>query len=374
MYRPPIPLGLLAGVVALVTMALGAWCFLSIKSTGIPLGPAVRLPGHIGQIIRTTERYLPTLHRNPDKDRFRLDLLVISLADPTQEQTVVLLRQQDRNALQPMTKILGGTGNVVWVQALDLFGVNLETKRVVRSADIKKLNPELTGFLSSARFEFTDRLLAVSPDRRQSYGINANTLKAEPTPVPMHVGWIQPNAAPERWLCAGGLLSSNEWLGVLTAKDLASDFKPGFRVPLDTPFNPANELRRIYRGRLEASVPRRRIEAMESVTEADYQNGALVRHVDGAALLRLTTPDSVLLTHRSSLSADATLIVSRLDTQGHALWTTDSGMGRLEQVLPDEQVIGFIGERPPVPNKVPEPVLVLINTHTGGLTTISLWR
>ncbi len=67
-------------------VALTAWHFASIKSTGIPLGPAVRLPGHIGQIIHTTERYLPTLHRNPDKDRYRLHLLVMRLIAERQKR------------------------------------------------------------------------------------------------------------------------------------------------------------------------------------------------------------------------------------------------------------------------------------------------
>ena len=106
-YKSRLTITLVAVVLVLLFAGLAAWQFVSIKSTGIPLGPAVRLPGYIGQIIQTTERYLPTLHRNPDKDRFRLDLLVISLTDPTKQETITLLRQQQRNALQLMTKILG---------------------------------------------------------------------------------------------------------------------------------------------------------------------------------------------------------------------------------------------------------------------------
>ncbi|MSU59898.1 MAG: hypothetical protein EXS35_17315 [Pedosphaera sp.] len=372
--KSPLVIALAAVVLVLLFTGLAAWHFVSNKSTGIPLGPAVRLPHHISQILQTTERYLPTLHRNPDKDRFRLDLLLISLTDPTKQETITLLRQQQRNALQPMTKILGGTGNVVWVQALDLFAVNLETKRVLRSSDFTKLNPELAVFLTSARCEFKDQLIVVSPDQRKAYAIDATTFKAESVPVPKNVGWINPNATPESLLCAGGLLASNEWFGVLTAKDLASDFKTGFRVPLDCPVNLANESRRLYRGRLDASAPRPRIEAMEPISDLDYQNCALVRDAKGVALLRLATPDSVLLTHRSSTDSGGTLLVTRLEPNGKTGWTADTGIGLLEQVLPDERIIAFIGTRPAVPNKVPEPILVLLNTSTGGMTTHSLWR
>jgi len=375
MYKSPLAIGLVVGILVLLAVGLAAWQFVSIKSTGIPLGPAVRLPNHIGQIIRTTERYLPTLHRNPDKDRFRLDLLVVSLTDPTRQETITLIRQQERNALQPMTKILGGAGNVVWVQALDIFAVNLETKHVLQLADLRKLNPELVVFLSSARFEFADRLIAISPDQQQAYAFSADSFKATSCPVPKSTGWINPNAAPEALLCSGGLLASNEWFGVLAAKDLANSFKPGFSLPRDMSVNyAAKEQRQLYRGRIDPSAVRPRIETMESISPTIYQNAALVRSADGKAVLRLAAPDSVLLTHRSSLGADGTLLVARIDPNGQTLWTTDTGIGRLEQVLPDERITGLIGTRPAIPDKVPEPILVLVQTDTGKTTTISLWR
>ena len=255
-----------------------------------------------------------------------------------------------------------------------MFAVNLETKRVLRSSDITKLNPELAVFLTSARCEFKDQLIVVSPDQRQAYAIDATTFKAEPVPVPKSAGWINPNAAPESLLCAGGQLASNEWFGVLTAKDLASDFKLGFRVPLECPVSPANELRRLYRGHLDSTAVRPRIEAMEPISENSYQNGTLVRDAQGVTLLRLAAPDSVLLTHRSSTGPAGTLLVTRLGTDGKTGWATDTGIGRLEQVLPDERIIAFIATRPAVPNKVPKPILVMINTSTGGMTTHSLWR
>jgi len=187
-HKSPLAIAIVVVVLLLLFAGLAAWRFVSIKSTGIPLGPAVRLPGHIGQIVQTAERYLPTLHRNPDNDRFRLDLLVIALADPTRQETITLLRDQQRNALQPMTKILGGTANLVRVQALDLLAVNLETRHVLRSSDIAKVNPELAAFLASARCEFKDRLIVVSPDQRHAYAIDAATFKAEAVPVPKSAG------------------------------------------------------------------------------------------------------------------------------------------------------------------------------------------
>lgn len=101
---------------------------------------------------------------------------------------------------------------------------------------------------------------------------------------------------------------------------------------------------------------------MEPISENSYQNGTLVRDAQGVTLLRLAAPDSVLLTHRSSTGPAGTLLVTRLGTDGKTGWATDTGIGRLEQVLPDERIIAFIATRPAVPNKVPEPILVM-NQH-----------
>ena len=145
-------------------------------------------------------------------------------------------------------------------------------------------------------------------------------------------------------------------------------------MPRDNPVNPANETRRLHRVRVAAGGSRPRIETVQLVSATDYQNAALIRSADGTELLRLSGPDSVLMTYRTGLGADATTVVARLDAEGQAHWTTDTGIGRLDQVLPDAQTLAVIGTRPPIPGKVSEPILVLVNTSTGTMTTHSLWR
>jgi len=65
------------------------------------------------------------------------------------------------------------------------------------------------------------------------------------------------------------------------------------------------------------------------------------------------------------------LLVTPLGTDGKASWTTDTGIGRLEQVLPDEGVIAFIGTHPAVPDKLPEPILVMIRWLDNDATVAS---
>ena len=65
-----------------------------------------------------------------------------------------------------------------------------------------------------------------------------------------------------------------------------------------------------------------------------------------------------------------------MDTAGKILWKTDTGIERykLEQILPDARFTALIGTRPPVPDKVSEPILVVVDHQSGTASTVSLWQ
>jgi hypothetical protein len=375
-YKSPLAIGLVVVILVLLGAGLAAWHFVSIKSTGTPLGPAFRTPTHILQLMSTTERYLPTLHRAPGKDRFRIDLLVISLSDPMQQQTFTLLRQQQANALNPVTKILGTDGDVVWIQALDIFAVNLKTKRIAREVDLRKANPELALFLPSARAEFTDRFVAVSPDWSQAYSFSADTLKATACLPPPRKSGMEALVKDriKGSLCSGGLVSTSEWIAVATAVDAKSDFKPSFSLPRDFTAGEKDQVRQLYYGKVDISGSRPRIESSERLSEAEYRAATFLRAKPGGAILQTQNPDSLFLLHRTGKELFAPFTLTRLAPDGKAIWDTATGIGRLQQVMPGADTIALIGERPPVTNKVSEPILVLINTANGTINTVSLWR
>jgi hypothetical protein len=375
-YKSPLAITVLVALLGLFAAGLAAGQFLAIKSKGVPLGPAVRLPQHMAQIVQTTENYLPTLHRNPDSDRFRIELLTISLDDPKQQETFTLLRQQDRSVLQPPTKILGADGNVVWVQALDVFGVDLKTKKILQLADLRKLNPEQDAFFARARFEFTTQLVAVSPDRMQAFAFPADSLRAKPVAPPSGGSSFQSASydGANLSLCSGGLIGPADWFGALEAKAVNSTFKPGLSLPSDFPVGPKEESRQLYRGRLEAQGKRLQIVAMEPIPNASYRGAALLRSTYGGALLRLNGPDSVLLLHRAGTELFAPLTMSRIAPDGKVIWAGTTGVGKLQQIFVDTRAVVLVGERPRVAGKVPEPVMVFMNTDAGTAQTISLWR
>ena len=375
-YKSPLAIGLVIAVLVLLAAGLAAWQFASIKSTGVPLGAAVRTPTHILQLIHTTERYLPTLHRNPDKDRFRIDLLAIPIADPARQQTFTLRRQQQRNALQPMTKILGADGDVAWVDALGVFAVNLKTGRIVSEADLRKLNPELHLFLNSVRPEFSDRFVAVSPDWSAAYAFSTDTFKASAVAPPARGSWMEERFRDrlEGSLCSGGLVSSNEWIAVVTAGDAKSDFKTGFSLPREFTAGEKDQARQLFHGTADTSQSRARIENSERLGTAEYRAANFLRTKPGGPILRSSNTDSVFLLHRVGAELFAPFTLTRMSPDGKPLWSAATGIGRLQQVLPGADAIALVGERTPVPSKVPEPILVLVSARTGTTSTVSLWR
>lgn len=321
-YKSPLALGLIVVILVLLGAGLAAWHFVSIKSIGLPLGLAFRTPTHILQLINTTERYLPTLHRAPGKDRFRIDLLAICIADPTRQETFTLLRQQQANALTPVTKILGADGDVVWIQALDIFAVNLKTKRIAREADLRKANPELALFLPSARAEFTDRFVAVSPNWSQAYSFSADTLKATACPPPPRDSGMEALSKDriEGSLCSGGLVSASAWIAVATPEDAKRDFKPGFSLPRDFTAGEKDHIRQLYRGTANTNEPRPRIENSERFSATEYRAATFLRAKPGGAILQTENPDSLFLLHRTGKELFAPFTLTRLAPDGKSIW------------------------------------------------------
>lgn len=375
-YSTPVAKWLGIALVVLIFAGLAAWQFVSIKSTGTPLGQALRTETHVFQLILTQERYLPSLHRNPSKDRYRIDLLAIPLANPAKQETFTLIRQQQANAATPMTKILGVDGDVVWINALSVFAVNLKTKHVASEAALRKANPELESFLHSARPEFAERFVMVSPDWSYAYEFSGETLKANACPPPDRGNFIDEltNLRIERSLCSGGVIGDNDWIAVATPEDAKSDFKVGFSLSRDFTPGEKDRGRQLYRGTADYSEKRPPIQSFAKLSEKEYRAATFLRTKPGGPIHRATNPDCIFLIHRVGTEYFAPYTLTRLALDGKELWSVDTGLGRLEQVLPGTNSIVLKGDRTPVPNKVPEPILVMVDVETGALTTLSLWQ
>lgn len=114
----------------------------------------------------------------------------------------------------------------------------------------------------------------------------------------------------------------------------------------------------------------------EGVQVAGYAGAALVRSGSGADAIRFSDPPGALLLYTSQPGAQGTAVVARVDEKGQPAWRVDTGISRfgLRQILPGERSTAFVGTRPPIPDKLSEPLLVIVDHRDGSQVTHSLWR
>ncbi len=307
--------GLIVAGVALAGAV--AWFGLSnvftVKTIGAPLAPAVGSPDAIAVLIVTQERYVPSLHRDPSKDKFRVALLVQPRDEEGSRQMIPIAGQLDASESRNAARMLGFDGKIFWFVVREIVGYDASAKRLVRLDDLRRANPELQSLWPIGYYEVDTRLRVSTRDNRIRVEIDPHTLVARPlreAPVRKHI------------------LPSHPAKAMLTPAPAAGD------------------------GTLDR---------------------AYVRESFDAPPLR-PTPDSMLLTYwRKSENLQRVLFVARVDANGRTLWETEIDIGDLQQVLPDKTALALIGTRPRQPDKVSEPVLVIVNNDSGRMSTHGLW-
>jgi hypothetical protein len=312
---PTIPTLIVTGVLIVgAAIWAGLARIFSVKTIGSPVGQAVGTPGFIAILIRTQEPYIPTLHRNPNNDRFRLDLLLQPRDGKRPRRLVSIARRLASAESNRSAHLLGFDGKRFWLLSDEIAAYDPETDRLIGLKELRQANPSLDALWPAAFYEMNGRLQASTRDNRTVVEIDPETLVATPL-----------NGRPAR----------------------TRPFPP----------NPVDSLLIPTTAKAEGAL-----------------NAAFVREgVDGPKLT-LTQPDSALVTFwRKQDFLRRMLFVTRVDASGKTLWETETGIGDLQQVLPDRSVVAFIGTRPRVPDKVPEPILTLVENATGAVTERSLW-
>lgn len=370
-------LGLIVLVVAVSAIALRN-VFMIASPTGFPVGLSIRTPEHIATLIQTLEPYVPSLHRNPSNDRYRLALFLHPVDGRSAGRKVLIVKQRPAGEFR-LAKLLGFDGRTVWFAAADLGGVNLATGKLVGPAELYAANPSLAdAWDDPGRVSFEQRLRVTSPDRRTALEVDPDTLRAGPVSVERDAAKSPFELTLLDYLSAGARSSPTEWLGLHSTREAERDYRPKSWLTRSGRPEETKDMRRFYQGQLGPELDRgnRAILSMTALSGSEYLNAAFVRADAKADPLRLSGPDGFLMIYTSRPGLAGTLIVARVDTAGKIVWNADTGIHRfkLSQILPDARRVGFIGTRPPVANKVPEPILVLVDTDTGALSTVSLWQ
>ena len=301
---------------------------------GTPIGFSVATDQHIATLIQTLEPYTPSLNRDASKDRYRLSLLLIPF-DESEPKLIPIRRGLSSNSYN-LAKVYGSDGRMVWFEAAGTGAVDLKTF---------KLQPETPP-------------LRPPPQLERSKGL----------PLGPKV---------ENHLAAGMFVGPNGWFGLHSNVEAERDFKPKSGVRQIVHAEETKQPRRFYRGTLGPIDPvskYRHLEAIDSLGVEEYRNAAFLRTDETSEPIQLTAPDSTLMLYTSPLSS--TTMVARVDYGGKILWTADTGIDRfhLQQILPSDKHIALVGTKPPVPDRLSEPLLVLIEKQTGKISSHTLWR
>lgn len=372
--------------IAAIVLIAGALVLWGVKQTfsirvphGTPTGDSVRAGGEIATLIQALEPYVPSLNRNPANDRYKVSLFLFPVDGKSPERLIPLTKNLPAQATS-WAKLLGSDGRTLWFDVNGLGGCELATGKRIGPADLRAANPGLTELWDdSRRISFEQQRLRITlSDYRTDLEIEPATLQAKPASAKRNALVRLSGPVPQNFLCSGVRPSPTSWLGLHSQREADRDFKPKSWLSRANEAADAKEQRRFYRGELGPELDRgnREILSLTPLPGEEYLNAAFVRSGVDAEPLRLEAPDGFLMVFTSAPGLSGTLVVARVNADGKLAWKVDTGIDRFKwaQILPDTNYIAFIGPRPPVPDKISEPILVIINTKSGSQSTSTLWK
>lgn len=330
----------LVSILAVVILALSvvAWLgrsALQIRTTGAPWGSSMRAGNTVVTLMTRLEPYIPSLNRNHGNDRYTVGLLLHDAASG-ERRYVELARGRAPNDLSN-AKLLAVQGTRVWAQVPQTMLYDVASGRLASADEVER-----------------DRSLA--PPARP-FAVSDLTVGER---------------AMLLSLAEGGRVGGDRWLGVHAPENVRRSFREGFRAPVAADFERSAEVRRLYTGMLKVDGADVRLGALQPTAVDSLFNGAFVRAARDSALLQLAGGDA-LMVHETRARRAGTVVVSRVGASGDVAWSVDTGIGQLLDVLPDAAWPAFVGERPRIPDKVPEPILVVVDASSGRVKTHSLW-
>lgn len=288
------------------------------------IGLTLRTDRHVASLIRNLDPYVPSPNRDRGKDTYSISLFLVPL-DGSGTRLIPL-----RSGLSPgafgLARILGSDGRTLRFDVAGIGGLDLDTHGLRPQLEVSRVDPR--------------------------------TL-----PRPWGSSPIAPK--PEHFLAAGLMTSPNAWLGLHSAAEAERSFRPQQWIRPVVHAEGGKQMRRFHVGQLQ----------LDGVTGLQRIVGMRVVD-DTAAPIRMDKPAGALMLYTSAPGLNQTAVVSRVDAGGQVQWRTDIGIDRfaLKQILPGQDTTVFVGTRPPVPGKVSEPLLVVVDHHSGRQVTHSLWQ
>lgn len=326
----------IGGLAAIVALAIVLWKQMGVKSYGHPAGRIVRADQHLGVLIETRDAYMPSLKGVREQDaRYSYTLWLIPETGDGDIRTIRLARGVASGSRTHNIGAQHAEGGILWLAIQNLQGIELATgQTATRPAPPSLINAPISQLMGSNEHPLED--------------YRAQSVK----------------------------LPSGDWLIFASDEEVKTALKPGTRLYDNS------TAKGTYRPRLLHTVtaepgPIPRIATATALSGGGggggaglpFKNGAFMRGIKGGSVVRFTNPDGFLVVHEQGDPVHPSMCLSRLNLDGSIVWTADTKIGRLTQVLPHEYLPAFVGE---LPQQLTEPLLAVIDLKTGAAKTKSL--
>jgi hypothetical protein len=351
---------------------------------GVPLNEAAYFTaepmpgGGVAALIQATDPHAPNWTGRGGGETSSLSILIVPL-NGAEPRLVRVARGLSSGAFS-LARIIGSDGRTLWFDAAGLYGVRLSDNRLVAAKDLAAANPgqDATWWDDPRHMDIVDgRLHVMRADRSAALDVDPeNWAAAASAPKPSNARFRK--TKPQDQLATGVVMSPSVWLGLLSQADLATGYQRGkWILPVESAED-KNEPRRMVKAELAPNddKTRYRITSVSPLADAEYRNAAFLRADDKSEPIRLGDPGGALMLHTAGSILTGTLVVSRIDATGAIVWSEDTGLDRfkLKQIFPGPDAVAFVGDRPPVPGKLSEPLIVVVDVKTGQRIEHTMWR
>lgn len=329
--RASIPL-VLGGITAVLALLAGACRQMGVRSYGSPAGRVVRAGSQLAVVIQTRDPYFPSLKGVPeDRMSYSYELWLFP----------------DSGTSAPSTTTLA---------------------RSVRSSD-------RTHYTGAQCFE--NGVLWFSISEVKGFDLSSGAITSRP--VPQHIASVpisqlMGSSAPpaEPFLAKGVLWSPSDWFTLASDAEAATELAANTRIDPTDDATPSRQPRTLRRASL-ASNPLLSVVSTDAGTSSpSFRHAAIFREAAGGKVIRFSNPDSFLVFHREGDSIHPTIRLSRVGLDGSTIWTVDTQIDELTQILPHPTSPAFVGDRYVGPGKLAEPILSVARLDLGTVHIHSL--
>jgi hypothetical protein len=317
------------GLAAAAALAFGIVKLLGVKSYGHPAGLVVRAGQHLAVLIETRDPFIPSLKGRDERDMsYSYTLWLIPESGSGDIRTIRLDRGVASGSRTHNVGVKQYDNGILWLSIEDLQGIDLASERkTTQPAPAPLVNAPILQFMGAGEFPL------------------------------------------EQFRAQSVMLPSGDWLFLVSNDEVKASLQLGTRLYDDSAT--ARGTRDARRLNVVTAAPGviPTVASAARIGDREFRNGAFMRSVKGGSVVRFSDPDGFLIVHDQGDPVHPSIHLSRVNADGSIVWTADTKIGRLNQVLPHERLPAFVGE---LPRELTEPMLTVVDLKDGTARTKSL--